>query len=999
MAFGPAPLRRAGSRLSTLLDEMPALREALLRAPEPERAARLAERVLEAGDPAALRAVASETPTGLARALRACCGVAPFLAPWLVRRPAWLLDLARDDLSEPLAAEPLATELAAALEAAPDDDAGRILREIKYRCFTRIVTRDCDEERVPLARSGETLKELTALAEVLLDAALRVARVRVSARHGPPIWRDASGAERAGGFCVLGLGKLGGDELNFSSDVDLVYLHDAVADGASGPQPLVPVDYWTRVAREFGALVASETEHRFLYRVDLDLRPEGAQGPAVLSDEALAAYYETAADHWEKVAFMKARPVAGDRELGWRAVRTVAPMIYQASMDYAGVQRIRSLEERIGAEKGARGDGFDVKLDPGGIRDVEFTAQALQLLHGGRIPQLRDRSTQRALERLAEVDLLPAADAEMLLGAYRFLRRVENRLQMEEEHQVHRLPQRPEALRRLARALGFESDEAPEQFAAALETRRKRVRAFAEQVRAEGGSAEEIVQLFVRHQPGLVGAPTTRPMMESLADAFANEIAASADPGLAMNNLDRFVAGVAGRRFYYELLLDRPELVGRLASLFAGSRWLSATLARHPQLIEPLFADPELLLLSRVQLHADLAALRRERTRGDDADYEGELDALRLFVHRQVMNVGLLDIDQKIARADAEGALSDVAEVTLEAALEIARRQVERVRRPAAHVAAARFLVVGMGKLASRELSYGSDLDLIFVYDLPAPGDEAALDAQEHCVRVAQRLISALETPTVQGSCYEIDSRLRPSGNQGALVTSLSALRAYHAGEAQMWERQALLRARPVAGDPEAAAAFEALRREALLRPLPSDAAAEIHRIRLRMEPELSDESRGHRDLKRGRGGLLDVENAVQYLQLLHAARAPELLAVERTEATLDRLRAHGFVAQDLAEALRDGWDFLQRLSSRLRIVENRSISDVDAGSSELDAVARRLGYAAGAREASARAALLRDYTRHTEAIRQAYLAILGVDRGRAPDRPAHEQMGHTSGS
>lgn len=966
--------------MSAWLDETPALRDALLRAPEPERAVRLAERVLAAADAATLRAAASEHPTGLGRALRACCGVAPFLGPWLLRHPAWLLALARDDLREPLAAEPLATEIAAALEAAPDAEASRILREIKYRSFTRIVTRDCDEERVPLARSGETLTELTVLAEVLLDAALRVARARVTARHGPPIWRDAGGDERTGGFCVLGLGKLGGDELNFSSDVDLVYLHSAVADGANGPQALVPADYWTRVAREFGALVAAETEHRFLYRVDLDLRPEGAQGPAVLSDEALAAYYETAADHWEKVAFMKARPVAGDRDLGWRTVRAVAPMIYQASMDYAGVERIRSLKDRIGAERGTRGDGFDVKLDPGGIRDVEFTAQALQLLHGGRIPQLRDRSTQRALERLAEVSLLPAEDAGMLLEAYRFLRRVENRLQMEEEHQVHRLPQRPEALRRLARSLGYETDDAPAQFAAALDAHRERVRAFAAHVRAGGGSAEEIVQLFVRHQPGLAGSPTTRPMMAALADAFASEIAASADPALAMNNLDRFVAGVAGRRFYYELLLDRPELVGRLAALFAGSRWLSGTLARHPQLIEPLFADPELLLLSRAQLQADLAALRRERTHGDEADYESELDALRLFVNRQVMNVGLLDIDQKISRADAEGALSDVAEVTLEAALEIARRQVERVRPPTADAASARFLVVGMGKLASRELSYGSDLDLIFVYDLPARDDEAALEAQEHCVRVAQRLISALETPTVQGSCYEIDSRLRPSGNQGALVTSLSALRSYHAGEAQVWERQALLRARPVAGDPDAATAFEALRREALRQPLPADAAAEIHRIRLRMESELTDESRGHRDLKRGRGGLLDVENAVQLLQLRHASDAPELLAVERTEETLDRLATHGFVTPEAAAALRDGWDFLQRLSSRLRIVENRSISDVDAGSSELDAVARRLGYAAGAREASARAALLRDYSRHTEAIRRAYLAILDVD-------------------
>jgi glutamate-ammonia-ligase adenylyltransferase len=973
------PRQTAGHPLSSLWDEFPVLRDALARAPEPERATRLAERVLATVDPTALRTLANEAPAGLARALRACCGVAPFLGPWLSRHPDWLLALARDDLREPLAGDPLRAELCAALDAAPDAEASRILRETKYRCFVRIVTRDCDEERVPLGRSGETLAELSVLAELLLDAALRIARARVTARLGPPIWRDARGTERTAGFCVLGLGKLGGEELNFSSDVDLVYVHEAVADGSSGPQTLVPADYWARVSREFGGLVAAETEHRFLYRVDLDLRPEGAQGPAVLSDEALAGYFEIAADHWEKVAFMKARPVAGDFELGWQAVRTVAPMIYQASMDYAGVQRIRSLKDRIGAERGTRGDGFDVKLDPGGIRDVEFTAQALQLLHGGRIPQLRDRSTQRTIERLAEVKLLPDTDAGRLLDSYRFLRRIENRLQMEEEHQVHRLPRRPDALRRLAIACGFGGDDAADRFAADLESQRACVRAFVARVRTEGGSSEEILQLFLRHQPGLVGSTATRPMMESLAQTFALEIAASTDPALAMNNLDRFIVGVAGRRFYYELLLDRPELVGRLAALFAGSRWLSATLARHPQLIEPLFADPELLLLDHEQLRTDLAALRAERAGRGATDYECELDALRLFVHRQIMNVGLLDIDQKVSRVEAETALSAIAEVALEAALEIARREVERVRPPSAGAAAARFLVVGMGKLASHELSYGSDLDLIFVYDLPTANDEAALEAQEHCVRVAQRLISALETPTVQGSCYEIDSRLRPSGNQGALVTSLAALRAYHAGEAQIWERQALLRARPIVGDSDAAAGFEELRRAALQRPLPPDAAAEIHHIRLRMESELTDETRGHRDLKRGRGGLLDVENAVQYLQLRHAAEAPDLLAVERTETTLDRLTEHGFLASESAASLREGWDFLQRLASRLRIVENRSISDVDAGSSELDAVACRLGYAAGAREASARAALLRDYHRHTEAIRSAYLAILGV--------------------
>ncbi|MEB2344503.1 MAG: hypothetical protein OZ948_07180 [Deltaproteobacteria bacterium] len=942
--------------------EHPALHEALARAPDPERARKLAERVLEA---AAARPPLD--PAGLARVLHACCGVAPFLAPWLARHPDWLAALARDDLRAPLARDTLDAGIAGALAGAPDAEAARILRECKYRALARIVTRDADAGLVPLARSGETLAELSALAEALLEAALRLARARVAARFGPA----------PGGFCVLGLGKLGGEELNFSSDVDLVYVFDGAA--GTGGHELAPADYWTRVTRELGTLVATETPERFLYRIDLDLRPEGELGPPVVSEEALLAYYETAAAHWEKVAFMKARPVAGDLALGWRAVRAVAPMIYHATMDYAGVGRIRSLKDEIGRRRGTRGQGFDVKLDPGGIRDVEFVAQALQLLHGGRIPQLRDRSTQRTLRRLAEVRVLPAEEAEALLDAYRFLRRLENRLQMEDEQQVHRVPQQPEALRRLARAMGHLEADGVARLAAELEARREQVLGFAARFRAES-EADEVVQLFLRHQPALASAPATRPMMESLARAFAREIAASPDPALAMTNLDRFVEGVGARRFYYELLLDRPELVGRLAALFAGSRWLSNTLASHPRLIEPLFADPDVLLLDRAHLRGDLAALRRERAAaaGRPADYESELEALRLFVHRQVMNVGLLDLDGRVARAACERALTEVAEVTLEAALEVAAREVARVRPPGPGAAAARFLVVGMGKLASRELSYGSDLDLIFLYDLPPGHEGEPLAAQEHCVRVAQRLISALETPTAEGACYEIDSRLRPSGHQGALVTSLAGMAAYHAGEAQLWERQALLRARPVAGDPGAAGRFEALRREVLARPLGPGAAAEVHRIRVRMEAELAAESRGHRDLKRGRGGLLDVETVVQLLQLQHGAGAPALHDVERTEVLLERLAARGLLPPAQAEALAQGWDFLQRLAARLRIVENRSISELDAGSSQLDTVARRLGYAEGAREASARSALLRDYARHTEAIRAVYQAILG---------------------
>jgi glutamate-ammonia-ligase adenylyltransferase len=549
---------------------------------------------------------------------------------------------------------------------------------------------------------------------------------------------------------------------------------------------------------------------------------------------------------------------------------------------------------------------------------------------------------------------------------------------MEDERQVHELPQRPAARLRLARAMGFGGDTALADFEAELARQRECSRAFGASFQAESDS-DAILQLFVRHQPELLARSETRPMMEALAERFARAIEASPDVVLALNNLDRFVAAIGSRRFYYELLLDRPELVGRLAALFAGSRFLAGLLAQHPRLIEPLFADPNLLLLTHEQLRADLASLRAELGETDEADFELDLEALRLFHHRQVLNVGLLDVGGSITRDHCEEALTAIAEVALEAALRVAQREVTRVRAPSPGAAAARFLVVGMGKLASRELTYGSDLDLIFLYDLPEDGESDPLEAQEYCVRVAQRLISALETQTASGACYEIDSRLRPSGNQGTLVTSLASLRSHYDSAAMLWEKQALLRARPVAGDAASADAFDALRTEILQTPLPADAAGEIHRVRLRMEQELAEETATKRDLKRGRGGLLDVENAVQFLQLRHGREHPSLLAVNRTERQIEKLAALALLSPSHADVLREGWEFLERLASRLRVVENRSISDLDEERGDLDGLARRLGYQGGARESSARRALLDDYAHHTRAIRAAYLEILGV--------------------
>ena len=996
-----------------------ALRARLDTAPDPETARRLAADVLAGVDPAALaeRAAASGGAEALAALLGAVCGVAPFLSRFLRSHPEWLLELLADDLSLARRREDLTQRLDAALRHAGDDDASLVLRRFKYFELTRLTARDCAAQWVPLEHSGTTLGEISQLADVLLDRALRIARARVRDARGPACWTGAAGESVALGFCVLGLGKLGGEELNYSSDVDVVYVYEAPSGPLrDGPGDLSPPEYFTRVAREFGTLVNDTGAEGFLYRVDVELRPEGASGALVVSDEVLAGYYEVRAAAWEKAAFMKARPVAGDSKLGWRAIRAVDPMIYASSMDYSAVQDIRMLKEKVAlvhapdnsagaAAESEGGDmnpaGFNVKLGPGGIRDVEYLAQSLQLLYGGRVPQLRNRSTQQAIRSLADAGLLPAERATQLDDAYLFLRRVENRLQMEAERQTHVLPGDAEGLQRLALAFGLQDREdasALEQFEPSLTSHRQEVLDLISRAVSPDGSAR-IFQLFAHNVPRLTDFPTSRRMIETLAEHFAREIDASADPQRALNNLDRFISGAGARRFYYELLLDRPELVRRLASLFGASNYLSATLARHPVLIESLFHDPATLLLTLDQLREDMASLMRDAdgSSGSEGRSAGEaqLDALRRFCHRQVLNVGLLDIDNAISREEAEGALTQIAEVCIEESLAFARRALaERYRGGGslqeADVRGFRFLVVGMGKLASRALSYGSDLDLIFLFDSEDPSASTRLEAQAYTVKLAQRFISALQTRTAEGFCYEIDARLRPSGNQGALVVSLDSFRRYHglAGEAppgggaDVWERQALLRSRSIAGDEKLALAFLAARSEILCQPTPDDLASQIHHVRLRMEHEIAKETGQRRDFKTGRGGLLDVESVVQCLQLQHGQQYRDLLVPHRMERHLATLRENALIAQDDAAILLAGWNFLQRLGSRLRIVENRSISDLDEERGDLDGLAIRLGYDTPRFAGGARRELLRDYRAHTEAVRRVYVRLFEGTEG-----------------
>ncbi len=953
--------------------------------PEPPAALQRAGEVLCAAaeaDPSRLTSAWQRNGAGLVRALTIPGGVAPFLVRYLVRYPGWLFALAEDDLSAARSAADYETGLAGALAGVGPEEEDDALRRYKYLELARITLRDGSVDLVPQEAVGETLAELSHLADALLSRALELAAVSLATRLGPPRWKGAAGEEVSPRFCVLGLGKLGSEELNYSSDVDLVYVFEAEPVSAGvrgGPSDLGPEEYLTRLAHQFGRRVASPTPEGFLYRVDLGLRPEGARGPLVVPSDWLATYCDGWAATWEHAAWMKARPVAGDLRFGWDVIRSLAPMLYRSAMDYAGVEGIKLMKKRIEREVERRGGDFDVKLGQGGIRDVEFVVQALQLLHGGRIPQVRGRSTQKALTSLAECGVLKREQAEGLLASYRFLRRVENRLQMREERQTHRVPGQEEARERLARSLGFAGPDAVATFDGELEGRRERVREIFDLFLSEHAS-DRVLQLFARGAAPLLAIPSTRKMVEDLAQRFAREIDTAADPELALNNLDRFIQGMGTRTFYYGLLLDRPELVSRLAGLFGASRYLSMFFARHPDLIEPVFVDPDTLLPSKSALRDHAAQIQSQLAEHGRLDAAAiELAALRFFYHRAVVNVALLDLDAKIERREAEEALTEIAEICLERALALAQEQVRASHAsPLPVVQSPDFLVVGMGKLGSRELSYGSDLDVIFLYDVDAGNDAALLEAQVHSVRLAQRLIGALQTRTAEGNCYEVDARLRPSGRQGTLVTSLASFRSYHETSA-VWELQSLLRARPVAGSPTLADRFEEVRLQILRRPPRADIAAEIHHARSRIESERAQERRGRYDLKTGRGGLLDVEDAVQYLQLRNGVAYPQLFETQSIETQLGRIETLELIGAEPATRLREGWEFLQRLSSRLRIVENRSISNLDEDRGDIDSVTRALGYSESQWTGSSRRQLVEDYRRHTDAIRAVYLETLGV--------------------
>jgi glutamate-ammonia-ligase adenylyltransferase len=929
------------------------------------------------------------------------CGSSRMLATLLARSPHLLRRTVRSRwLARPRNEADLRAFLARAVRRLdPDDVAGlhRLLRNVRARQVLRIALRDLRRVRV-----REVTEELSVLATACLHVAIQFHDRRLRSRHGPPA--GLAGGAPGTGFCAIAMGKLGARELNFSSDVDLIYVYDR--DGQTeGERSLTHFAYYARLAELVTESLARPTEDGFVFRVDLNLRPDGQNGPIVNSVHAAELYYQSFGRSWERAALVKARPAAGDEGVGAEFLRQLAPFVWRRSLDISVLDEIHAMKARIDARAGAEGKD-DLKLGKGGIREAEFFVTALQLLHGGREDgeALRERAVLPALDRLLFAGIVPARDRDELADAYLFLRRAEHRVQMVEGAQTHRLPPPGERLG-LARSMGYLSEA---EFDGALHTHRERTgRIFGSLLGAARDQAPLDPELTLLADPDVepgrraeialrrgfldpdraiaaIDLMARRPTPFSrLGDpAQAGGLLADAlgtpDPDQALWHLGDFAAALRNPEPYFAIMRENRRVARLLLSLFGTSDFLSKRFVRTPELFDVLLArDQNVVEKPREEMRAELA--ERLRPPPDDLHpdelLELRLGAVRRYKDQEILRIAVHDIAGMCDMPAVSRQLTELAEVCLEACLDLA----EAEARARGTLPDARLCVIGMGKLGGRELGYHSDLDLIFVY----PGEATG---HERYARLAQRFMSFLQMPLREGRLYQIDTRLRPSGNQGALVIGLEGFVRYHTGQApangppsavrsQLWERQALLRARHVAGD---AALFDEVARRAIVPAVyapQSERAAtaeEIRRMRERIEAEISREDSRGRNPKTGHGALVDVEFAAQFLQLVHGYEHPEIRSGSTPEALL-LLRDAGLLREPVYQALASGYGFLRRVDLRLRIVHDYTVDHLPPPGPELDQLARRLGY--GGPEAAAR--FLAEYDRVTSAVRRAFEEVV----------------------
>lgn len=891
---------------------------------------------LTAFDQGSSPARTSTLPESIRDSLAYVFAISPFVAQHCARQPEDLIHLAESGrLLARVAPEEYADLLRALTPSAHSEtDWMRLIRQFRNREMVRIAWRDI----AGWASLDDTLLELSWLAETLIESSLGFLFEQAKTRGPVPV--DRHGAPQT--LVVLGMGKLGAHELNFSSDIDLIFAYrdeGSVPDRKQTPYS----EFYTRLARSLVKVLDTRTEDGFVFRVDTRLRPFGDSGPLVMNLDSMDIYYQGQAREWERYAMVKARVVAGDRAAGLELDAIIRPFVYRRYLDFRALGELRSLKQKITYELHRRDRLDNVKLGPGGIREIEFIGQAFQLIRGGQEPRLRARGILEILTSLAALNLLPETVVETLSESYRFLRRVENRLQQYADAQTHDLPGDPVQQAGLALAMGY-PDWA--QFTVALNAVRDQVHTVFQQViETSPDEAEQSFTLneeMAANQPFLraSGWPETEPAAELLArfatrsairhatprgmaeinrllPAVLHMTARSAQPLAALERLLALLEAIASRTVYLSLLAENTRILAQLVKMAIEGPWIIHYISRHPVLLDELLDTRRLHTpLTKTELKQEL----QNRWSAVDAnDVEQILIVLRQFKQSNVLRVAAADLMGSIPVMVVSDYLTWIAEVLIDTVLTWAWQLTAERHPPPPGThrdSPAQFGVIAYGKLGGIELGYSSDLDLVFLYD----GDDEATD---FFTRLVRRFIHLMTANTPAGLLYEIDLRLRPSGASGLLCSRVDAYAHYQMNKAWTWEQQALVKARFVAGDPHIAEAFGQIRHSVLSREREYSALRhEVLEMREKMRANMPPQSPLVFPLKQGTGGIVDIEFLVQFGVLSGAHDHPALTAWTDIIRLLDALAEVGFLSPDDAGFLKHAYCTLRERVHRAALQE-----------------------------------------------------------------------------
>ncbi|PIP69460.1 MAG: bifunctional [glutamate--ammonia ligase]-adenylyl-L-tyrosine phosphorylase/[glutamate--ammonia-ligase] adenylyltransferase, partial [Nitrospirae bacterium CG22_combo_CG10-13_8_21_14_all_44_11] len=801
------------------------------------------------------------------------------------------------------------------------DENAKVVCRFKKKELLRITLRDILKK----ADLTETMLELSILADVIVNESLKLIKKSLTETYGEPE-KDA--------FTVISVGKLGSEELNFSSDIDIMFVYgtaDGETSGITTPQGITANritnhEYYCKLGENLNRFLSANTEDGFIYRVDLRLRPEGQRGSIALPVSGYETYYESWGRAWERAMLLRARPIAGDSTLGSEFMEMIKPFVYRKYLDFSAIDEIRQIKTRIDSAFKKN----DIKRGYGGIREIEFFAQALQLIYAGKEPLLRERITQKALHMLLQKNLIGQTDYSALLDNYRFLRMLEHRLQQMNDLQTHSLPADEKELNALGRKMGFSGRES---FLKELDARRKSVRTiynslFREEEKEQSDGAalfdEELSDPEVKEYLGKIGVKDVerglrniqliknstynyqtlrgRRLLGEILPSFVDAAVKSSNPDMALNHLQSFASFLSAQESYLDTFKENKELIPVLTNLFSQSEYISKAVIRRPDYLE--------LIGHEMLLKKSLKALKIELRESIESGMAIS-DAIRLMRQVEEIRLSLLFLEKKIDVIDLIKGLSRTAGAILSVSIGNNPPLPPFSKGGMGGFSDRRLALIGFGKLGGREITFNSDMDIIFA---------SMDDVTEEDTKAAERLLRLLISYTREGAAYRVDMRLRPDGTKGPLVSSIASFRDYYSKNAAFWEFQALLKARPVAGDRKTGQCFLDMAKDILIANGKSILASDVRGMRERIQRELSKETAGY-DIKLGYGGLEELEFTVQYLQLRNCAQRSFLL-VQNTLDAIRRLHIAGVINESHAESMKGAYIFYRTLESYLRLRE-----------------------------------------------------------------------------